>query len=103
MLGLLLPRWLESAHPAAAAALRANEQRLLTGYDLHATLHHLLHLGEDGVGSRTPAERRARWAAAGNVTAAVRWGASMLEPVPPGRSCEEAGVPPEWCQCFPPQ
>lgn len=96
LLAMLLPRWLEEAHPEAVAALRANEQHLVSAYDLHTTLHHLLHLGE----SRKPvAKQQAGWVAAGNVSDSVRWGVSLLEEVPAGRSCDDAGVPPEFCQC----
>lgn len=94
LLAVLLPRWVEERYPATAAALRANEERLVTGYDLHATLHHLLHLGEGG-GDEAPAARHARWAARGNVSEAVRWGVSLLDEVPAGRTCDEAGVEPQ--------
>lgn len=97
MLAMLLPRWVEERYPAAAAALRKNEQRLVSGYDFHTTLHHLLHLGES---AQPPQKQYAAWAAAGNVTDKVRWGVSLLDEVPAGRSCSDAGVPAEWCQCF---
>lgn len=96
MLAMLLPAWVAQRYPAAAAALAANEQRLVSAYDLHATLHHLLHLGES---SAPPAEQYAAWAAAGNVSEAVRWGVSLLDEVPAGRTCADAGIPPEWCGC----
>ena len=97
LLAMLLPMWLEEKYPQAAAALRANEQRLVSAYDIHTTLHHLLHLGES---SAPPSSQYDSWRVAGNVTEAVRWGVSLLDEVPAGRSCDEAGVPPEWCQCF---
>ena len=96
LLAMLLPRWVEDKYPEAAAALRKNEQRLVTGYDFHTTMHHLLHLGESRA---PPAEQYPQWQAAGNVTEAVRWGVSLLAEVPTGRSCDDAGVPPEFCQC----
>jgi hypothetical protein len=97
LLAMLLPRWLEEAHPAAVAALRANEQRLVSAYDLHTTLHHLLHLGES---AQPTAQQYTSWVAAGNISESVRWGVSLLDEVPAGRSCDDAGVPPEFCQCF---
>jgi hypothetical protein len=96
LLAILLPRWVEDKYPEAAAALRKNEQRLVTGYDFHTTMHHLLHLGESRA---PPAEQYPLWQAAGNVTESVRWGVSLLAEVPTGRSCDDAGVPPEYCQC----
>ncbi|KAL4451645.1 hypothetical protein ABPG75_007307 [Micractinium tetrahymenae] len=96
-LALLLPPWVERRYPAAAAALRANEQRFVSHYDFFTTLHHLLHLGE----SAAPLpEQYPAWREAGNVTEAVRWGVSLLDEVPPGRSCDDAGIPAEWCRCF---
>ena len=97
MLAMLLPRWVEERYPAAAAALAANEQRLVSGYDVHTTLHHLLHLGES---VDPPAQQYERWRAAGNVSASVRWGVSLLDVVPEGRTCDQAGIPAEWCACF---
>ena len=96
LLAMLLPRWVEDKYPEAAASLRKNEQRLVTGYDFHTTMHHLLHLGESRA---PPAEQYPLWQAAGNVTESVRWGVSLLAEVPAGRSCDDAGVPPEYCQC----
>lgn len=99
LLALLLPAWVEERYPAVAAALRANEQRLASHYDLFTTLHHLLHLGESAAPLR---DQYAAWRRAGNVTAAVRWGVSLLDELPAGRSCDDAGIPTEWCGCFPP-
>lgn len=98
-LALLLPPWVEARYPGAAAALRANEQRLASHYDLYTTLQHLLHLGESD--APLPQQYPA-WREAGNVTAAVRWGVSLLDELPAGRTCDDAGIPAEWCGCFPP-
>lgn len=94
LLALLLPPWVEAEHPGAAAALRANAQRLVSGYDLHATMHQFLHLGEPGA-------LDAQQAAGGDATAGAR-GVGLLDEVPAGRTCDEAGVQPEFCQCFAP-
>lgn len=96
MLAMLLPAWVRERYPAAAAALAANEQRLVSGHDLHATLHHLLHLGESAA---PPSQQYAAWAASGNVSAAARWGVSLLDEVPAGRTCADASIPLEWCAC----
>ena len=99
LLAMLLPAWVGERYPAQAAALAANEQRLVSGYDLHATLHHLLHLGESDV---PPEQQYDSWRVAGNVAESVRWGVSLLAEVPAGRNCDEAGIPPDFCQCFAP-
>lgn len=100
-LTMLLPAWLEQRHPAAAAALRGNEQKLLSAHDIHATLHHLLHLHQQPPGAPAPGrEQLAAWAGTtGGVHRHVFWGSSLLAPLPANRTCEEAGVPPERCWC----
>merc|ERR1719231_2003180 len=40
-LWLLLPAAFVDAHPSVDAALRRNQRRRVTAYDLHATLRHL--------------------------------------------------------------
>ena len=92
-------------------ALRGNEQRLFTAYDLHTTLHHVLHLGgasgaaaaaAAAAGGEGLAAQYPGWASYGNVSSAIHWGRSLLTPLPAGRSCGEAGVPPDdaWHQCM---
>lgn len=106
-LGVLAPTWLPSAYPALAAALRGNEQRLFTAFDIHTTLHHVLHLADPNPAAAAAAAAGGAalpgqypgWAAAGNVSAAVHWGTSLLTPIPAGRTCDDAHVPPDNCMC----
>lgn len=104
---MLAPAWLPAAYPELEAALRGNEQRLFSAFDIHTTLHHVLHLGDEDAevaaaaarGGDALREQYARWAQHGNVSSAVHWGTSLLAPIPAGRSCEEAHVPPDNCMC----
>lgn len=108
-MAMLAPPWLPQAFPELAAALRGNEQRLVSAYDIHTTLHHVLHLGDKdakvaaaaGRGGKDLQEQYVRWGKAGNVSEAVRWGISLLAPVPPGRTCEQAHIPADNCMCVP--
>lgn len=107
-LALLAPRWLAAAHPHLAAALRGNEQRLLSAFDLHTTLHHVLHLADPNpaaaaaavAGGEALQGQYEHWARTGNLSAAVQWGVSLLAPIPAGRTCEQARVPADNCMCF---
>lgn len=74
---LLLPAGFAKAHPAADAALRRNQRRRVTAYDLHATLR---HLAEWPIMPR-PAEEAT----------------SLFTDLPDERNCEAARVPAEWC------
>ena len=62
--------------------LRANEQKLVTPYDIHATLEDIASQLSSGI-------------AAKNTT----YGLSLLSSVVPERGCDEAHVPPEYCVC----
>jgi hypothetical protein len=94
----LLPRSTLARWPKMAAALEANEQRLVSPFDLHgmrdarmracvhpclrshrrasaaATLLHVLSYPEEADGGP--------------------WGRSILSTIPRGRSCDDAGIPP---------
>ena len=83
---LALPRrWLR-AHPRAAANLCANRERLVSAFDVHATLVHALAPER---APRVPLWRRRR--SDGPI--------SLFEPVPARRSCAAAWVPPTHCPC----
>ena len=76
-LWLLLPAGFAKANPAAHAALRRNQRRRVTAYDIHATLRHLA----DWPVMPHPAEEAT----------------SLFADLPDHRSCEAARVPAEWC------
>jgi len=76
-LQLVLPAGFAKAHPEADAALRRNERRRVTAFDLHATLRHLANWPT----MPRPAEEAT----------------SLFTDLPDERSCEAAKVPVEWC------
>ncbi|XP_075534943.1 uncharacterized protein LOC142570444 [Dermacentor variabilis] len=78
---LALPKRFLSEHPEAAVQLEVNQRRLVTHYDVHATLVALSSLPVLGNGSTNK-------------------GLSLTGRIPPERTCADAFVPPEFCACF---
>ena len=89
----LFPRRVLEAHPDIEAALCMNQQRLVSPFDVHATLLHLL--------SYPLPPQLPKWS-----TSDYFWGertvpkpASLIAPVPAARSCTDAGIPASLCPC----
>ncbi|KAH7961557.1 uncharacterized protein LOC119385782 [Rhipicephalus sanguineus] len=78
---LALPKRFLAEHPEAAVQLEVNQRRLVTHYDLHATLVALSSLPALGKGS-------------------TNMGLSLMDRIPPERTCADAFVPSEFCACF---
>ncbi|KAL1439114.1 hypothetical protein MTO96_047570 [Rhipicephalus appendiculatus] len=78
---LALPKRFLAEHPEAAVQLEVNQRRLVTHYDLHATLVALSSL--PALGKRS-----------------TNMGLSLMDRIPPERTCADAFVPPEFCACF---
>jgi len=88
LLYALLPRAVLAAHPRLEAALGANRRRLVSPFDLHATLLHML--------SYPARPLLPDWS-----EAAMRLRPkSILSPLPARRSCEDAGIPAGVCPCL---
>ncbi|KAH7943067.1 hypothetical protein HPB52_004884 [Rhipicephalus sanguineus] len=81
---LVLPRRFLRRHPKAAVNLEVNQRRLVTAYDLHVTLLHLLRYAHTAASSASLRTER---------------GLSLLGYVPPERNCSDAFVPVEFCEC----
>lgn len=73
-----LPKGFAERHPEYVSNLEINSHRLVTTYDLHATLSHLLSLPPS------------------NDTRSV----SLFRPIPKTRTCDSADIPPHYCTCF---
>ncbi|XP_026286245.2 uncharacterized protein LOC113211922 [Frankliniella occidentalis] len=80
-----LPGWVLERYPQAARNLHRNKDRLVTVYDLHVTMHDLMHLSS----LETPRQ----------VSRPYPRGLSMFTPIPPERTCDAAGIPKHYCAC----
>ncbi|GFU12034.1 uncharacterized protein NPIL_483021 [Nephila pilipes] len=76
------PKWFLDQYPDYAKNLRINQNRLMTLFDIHATMVHLLDLTKS-------AEERS----------AVTLGQSLLEEISPNRTCDDANILSHWCPC----
>ncbi|KAH6928885.1 hypothetical protein HPB50_020693 [Hyalomma asiaticum] len=80
---MMLPERLMRRHPTAAVNLEVNQRRLVTAYDFHATLLALSRY--DGVDFKP--------------TLSTRRGISLFGHVPPQRTCGDAFVSAQFCEC----
>ncbi|XP_075543716.1 uncharacterized protein LOC142578199 [Dermacentor variabilis] len=78
---LALPNRFLADNPVPAAQLEVNQRRLITNYDLHATLIALSKLPELGTNS-------------------TEKGLSLFGPIPPERTCADAYIPRQFCACL---
>ncbi|PRD19775.1 UNVERIFIED_CONTAM: hypothetical protein NCL1_56404 [Trichonephila clavipes] len=76
------PEWFLEKHPQIARNLKINQNRLMTLFDIHATMIHLLDL------NKSPDER-----------SKYTMGLSLLDEIPANRSCADANILPHWCPC----
>ena len=81
------PPWFEAQFPQLVANVRANARRLVTLFDVHKTLLHLLHL------QTSAAPWPDRFEDDGKVVY------SLLSKVPANRTCATAGIRMEFCGC----
>ncbi|KAK8767317.1 hypothetical protein V5799_005902 [Amblyomma americanum] len=78
---LVLPKRFLADYPAAVTHLEVNQRRLVTHYDLHATLLDL---------SKLPTLD----------ASATKNGLSLFGRVPPERTCANASIAPQFCSCL---
>jgi hypothetical protein len=74
----------------ALSTLGENEHRLITAYDIHATVKHLL----------TYPQPLKKGSAISQVDTVVDWSYSLLEPIPANRTCPDAKIDLEYCGCL---
>ncbi|KAH8026149.1 hypothetical protein HPB51_016460 [Rhipicephalus microplus] len=78
---LALPKRFLADNPMVAAHLEVNQRRLITNYDLHATLISLSEWPKFGTNSTDK-------------------GLSLFGPIPPERTCADAFIPRHFCACL---
>ena len=82
-LGILFPTYFQQKYPILMKHFKNNVKSLTTGYDLHATLRHILELDsyEDKMFK-------------------TLYGISLFGPIPVNRTCIDANVEPHFCSCL---
>ena len=80
MFVLLPPEWFRRRYPDIWKNLNVNSKRLVTPFDIHATLHNIL-----GATSTNFPQR----------------GTSIFTEIPESRTCLEASIGINWCMCHP--
>ncbi|XP_008203577.1 uncharacterized protein LOC100121316 isoform X1 [Nasonia vitripennis] len=78
-----LPEWFREQEPEAYAAMRVNQNRLTSPYDLYETLRDVL---QRAGGQAVPSSGCPQCS-------------SLFKPAPKDRGCSEAGVAQHWCTC----
>jgi hypothetical protein len=99
---VILPPSFVQQHPLEAAAIQANQQALVTAFDLFTTLQHLFDLLG---GPRVPFQDIANSSAServANMRAVVDLAPgnskSLFDEIPT-RTCSEVGIPSKFCRC----
>ncbi|KAH8412009.1 hypothetical protein KR222_006637 [Zaprionus bogoriensis] len=90
----IYPDWMKKLYPQAIASLQTNSHRLVTTFDLHATLMDLTiqtQLDDRRVVQRTKVLE--------SLGQALPRGISLFLPIPEQRNCDMAGIPSTFCQC----
>ncbi|KAL3219913.1 hypothetical protein MRX96_005667 [Rhipicephalus microplus] len=78
---LALPKRFLGEHPEVAARLETNQRRLITAYDLHATLLSLSSLPSFSANH-------------------THHGLNLFDNIPANRTCAGASIPPQFCACL---
>lgn len=89
---LLLPKWFKEQFPQFVANAKLNTQRLVSTFDIHKTLEHLLHIQTNASEWRNDFPDYH-----GNKT---QESFSLLTEIPLTRTCDQAGIPDIYCSCF---
>lgn len=83
MMSLTFPKWFRAKHPKLFRNLKENADKLTTPFDIHETLLDILDL------------RRSE-----SLPKLKRRGISLLQQVPPERTCYDADIQVHWCTCL---
>ena len=86
----VLPQKFLSLYPGLEETIKGNQNSVISAYDLHSTLRHVLTYPHSNIYTKIH-----EWENQGSV-----WpGRSLLEPIELERTCESAGIPEELCVC----
>ena len=96
---IVFPKWFEDQFPQLVANVRINARRLITGFDIHRTLQHFLHLQTKATPWSNEAAAAADKAADADKLSPQE-SFSLLTEIPMERTCEKAGIPDAYCGCF---
>ena len=83
LMSLTFPKWFRSKYPHLYRNLRRNADKLTTPFDVHETLLNILDLKH--VDLKPKKKQR---------------GISLLQAVPPERTCSDAHIEIHWCTCL---
>ncbi|XP_017083069.2 uncharacterized protein LOC108115944 [Drosophila eugracilis] len=86
---IYLPPWFRDQYPDYVNALKLNQNRLTSNYDLHNTLKHIIEMGGTPDGLTLPK------------AADCPKCQSIFHPIDESRTCEDAGIPEHYCTCVP--
>lgn len=78
------PTWFLDQNPEIAESLSTNQDRLVTLFDIHATMVHLLDLSLKKTSQEEYKSAK---------------GSSLLNDISPNRTCEDAHIPVHFCPC----
>ena len=98
VMNLVLPEWARARYAQAMSNLAGNRRRLVTVYDLHATLYNFMDLRSLEEGRLAEEAARVRQAFNSSGGQPPR-GISLFLPIPGARTCQDAGIPENYCSC----
>ena len=81
---IIFPQWFRRKYKQLHGNLQNNSRKLTSNFDVYKTILDVVH----GTYRRNSQDKMTN-----------KPGISLLEPFPGNRTCEEAGVPSQWCAC----
>ncbi|GAB1607850.1 uncharacterized protein LOC115231360, partial [Argonauta hians] len=89
---LMVPEWFKTKHKSKVQNLDTNQNRLVTFFDVFATLSENLNRGDNSQTSQATTTT--------TTTIRSKRGISLLAPIPANRTCKDAEIPEGFCECF---
>ncbi|KAH8260297.1 hypothetical protein KR026_009052 [Drosophila bipectinata] len=89
MMFIYVPPWFRVAYPSFVRALKINQHRLCSNFDIHNTLKHIIELGGTPDGPLLPKSFDCPTCQ------------SLFHVLPEDRTCAQAAIDDHWCTCEP--